>query len=670
MNTTKQNKPKLKITAQNIGPIKSIDAVLSEEKRHLIFARNGAGKSFIARSLRLLDKAAFSSMDTAGMPNLLVSEESTGIGAFGLYEDEKCIGRIDLNTSTKTTSVSEPRYIFHVFSEDYVDENLRNKLEDLDGNITHEIVVGKDNAELDEKQKNLDEAKVKLAEQRLAFDTAFATGRSSHQKKFAIRASLGAFKALTTDLFFHEQYYARDGSAETLEKLLKQYEIFKSLPQETDNPVRRAAPESDIGLDSVIAALQVVTSPSSVANSFRDKIASDPGFFESGLEKHQAAPDNCPFCTQDMGAVAMVAVNAYAKYFEDKEAQEIKRISRLISKLDNIASGLDTWLSRYLQNALRYDALKTYFPSCSDTLLPDPSKTVQSLKDDVASVQSSLREKLQSLSSVLPMPDIVWSKNLASISSLVSEANEMISVLNRLIESSGEERKSIQNKSCKAFEITFFRDNKDKIDDIRALMADIACLSTEVAEIRKNHGDRAHARDRVVGTFSLLLERFFGDRYTFDADNFKVRRKNMAIRRGSDRTLSDGEKAALAFCYFIAQTHLRVASNDDYERVYFVFDDPVTSMSFDFVYSIIQALKLLRISKDGEIQFNLNSDVHRPRMLILTHNNYFFNVVSTNNVVRKQGLFQLVPGATTHRLVSQKSFATPHLLQLKHVACE
>lgn len=668
MTTKKKNKPKLKIKAQNIGPIKSIDAVLSEEKQNLIFARNGTGKSFIARSLRLLDKAVMSDINTADIPDLLVSEESNGVGAFGLYEDDKCIGRIDLNTSSKATSVSESPYIFHVFSEDYVDENLRNKLESLDGNITHEIVVGKDNAELDEKQKLLDEATAKEKEERFALDTKFVTGRRPHQKKFGIRASLGAFKALTTDLFFNELYYTSDGLAETLEKLLKQYEIFKSIPQETDQPVSLASPESDIDLDSVISALQVATSPSSVASSFRDKIASDPSFFESGLEKHQAAPDNCPFCTQDMGVVAMAAVDAYAKYFEDKEAQEIKRISRMITKLDSIASGLDTWLSRYLQNARRYDALKTYFPSCSGSVLPDPSKTVQSLKDDVASIQSLLREKLQSLSRVLPVPDIVWNENQASISGLVSEANEMINVLNKLIDNSDEERKSIQNKSCKAFEITFFRDNKGKIDDIRALMADIVRLSTEVAEIRKNHGDRAHARDRVVGTFSLLLERFFGDRYTFDADNFKVRRKNMKIRRGSDRTLSDGEKAALAFCYFIAQTHLRVASNDDYERVYFVFDDPVTSMSFDFVYSIIQALKLLRISKDGEIQFNLNSNVHRPRMLILTHNNYFFNVISTNNVVGKQGLFQLVPGATAHRLVSQKSFATPHLLQLKHVA--
>ena len=195
----------------------------------------------------------------------------------------------------------------------------------------------------------------------------------------------------------------------------------------------------------------------------------------------------------------------------------------------------------------------------------------------------------------------------------------------------------------------------------------IHTLKLEIESLKKTHGDSASARKRVIDTFSLLLKRFFGEKYSFDGATFKVRRNGKTIQRGSDRTLSDGEKSAMAFCYFLAQTHLRVQSNDDYEKVYFVFDDPVTSMSFDYVYTIIQCLKLLRISTDGEIQFNLQPNLHRPKMLILTHNNYFFNIASTNNVVKAGGLFQLVFGSASHELKSQKGFATPHLLQLKDV---
>ena len=51
-------KPTLKISATHIGPIMSLDAPLSNNKQNLIFARNGTGKSFLARSLRLLDESS------------------------------------------------------------------------------------------------------------------------------------------------------------------------------------------------------------------------------------------------------------------------------------------------------------------------------------------------------------------------------------------------------------------------------------------------------------------------------------------------------------------------------------------------------------------------------------------------------------------------------------
>ena len=54
-------------------------------------------------------------------------------------------------------------------------------------------------------------------------------------------------------------------------------------------------------------------------------------------------------------------------------------------------------------------------------------------------------------------------------------------------------------------------------------------------------------------------------------------------------------------------------------------------------------------------------------MLILTHNNYFFNVSNANKIVQPRGLFQLVPGESEHELTSQRVFATLHTLQLKAV---
>ena len=257
--------------------------------------------------------------------------------------------------------------------------------------------------------------------------------------------------------------------------------------------------------------------------------------------------------------------------------------------------------------------------------------------------------------------------NNSGISHVVKSNNFLSEGLVKLINNSGEERKRIQNSSCKAFEEHFLKENKNAIEEIRVLSANKANLTAEISLMKKTHGASVSARDRVVETFSMLLKRFFAGKYSFDPGTFKVYRNSKEMLRGGDRTLSDGEKSVMAFCYFLAQTHLRVQSNDEYEKIYFVFDDPVTSMSFDYVYSIIQCFKFLRISAEGEIRFNLESNLHKPRMLILTHNTYFFNVASTNRVVPSEGLYQLVSSSDCHELRSQKAFATPHLLQLKDV---
>jgi len=667
MNTQQSTRPILTIKAHSIGPIMSMDQKLSENKQNLIFARNGTGKSFIARALRLLDKAAVAEMDTTLLPDLLVSEESAGKGSFGLFEGETCIGELSLDTKAKSVSISEPKYIFHVFSEDYVDEHLRNKLEQLDGNITHEIIVGKENADLDEKENEWNNKKTKTDIDFENLKTSFENAKKEHQKTYAIRASLGAFRDLSLDVFFREKSYVCDDEFDAIAELLKQYEIFKSVPADPTPVDYLSSPIFNVESNVIAETLAKITSPSTIASEFKEKISTDPEFFESGLTKLRNNPSSCPFCTQDMGHVAIAAVDAYTKYFDDSEAKEIKRVDENISGVKRGISALERWGANYLSIESAYNDLKLYFPSLAETILPDPAQHLEGLKTDLETVLSSLETKRNDLSVAVSLPAIDLVVKLNAFDRIVDSSNKLIETLNKTVGNSDEERKSIQNKSCKAFEIDFFKRNQINIDDIRTAFEDLAVLEVEISEIKKKQGNKAQARDRVVETFALLLKRVFADRYTFDADTFKVHRNNQEMRRGSDRTLSDGEKSALAFCYFIAQTHLRVEAIEDYKKVYFVFDDPVTSMSFDYVYSIIQCLKLLRISAEGDIQFNTRSDIHRPNMLILTHNNYFFNVVGSNNVVKKNGLFQLVSGVNAHSLNSQKAFATPHLLQLKHI---
>ena len=610
----------------------------------------------------------FSRYEQSSIPDRLVSEESSdGTGSFRLYEGTSCIGSLELDTRSKSVTRAEPSYIFHVFTEDYIDEEVRNRLEEIDGEIQHEIIIGRENVELDQKELELDKKAKGLHQRREALDTEFSNRKNKHKTDFSIVASLGAFKSLSADVYFAPSPYSPASTGTSLKSLHSQYNTFKSLPTDPAVPTRLSFEGPDVDLHSVHEALLKVTSPSTVRADFKAKIESDPGFFETGLALHREHPEECPFCTQPVQGTAVAAINIYVQYFQDEEAREKGRLNKFLEQMDAGITKTRQCSLQHLREKSVYDELRAYFPSLADKVLEDPLELLDDITGYLSAVKECIREKQEDLTKIVEGPTGDINSIVSAVLSTIERNNALFDQLQTLASNSSAERRRIQNASCERLHEEFYEENREAVLEIRELQSDCRQLTEDIAELKRLHGETASARDRVVSTFSALLKRFFGDKYTFDGAAFKVRRNNREMRRGSDRTLSDGEKAGLAFCYFLAQTHLRVNSVEDYEKLYFVFDDPVTSMSFDYVYTIIQSLKLLRISEDGEIQFNLRSDQHRPKMLILTHNNYFFNVSNANKIVQPRGLFQLVPGESEHELPSQKAFATPHTLHLKAV---
>jgi wobble nucleotide-excising tRNase len=134
--------------------------------------------------------------------------------------------------------------------------------------------------------------------------------------------------------------------------------------------------------------------------------------------------------------------------------------------------------------------------------------------------------------------------------------------------------------------------------------------------------------------------------------------------------LSDGEKTAVAFCYFIACIHKKIKNTSDYEKIYLVFDDPITSMSYDFVFIIAQTLKNIRISKTGVVSINpdnFNKDHPRPCLLIFTHSSYFYNICVSNKVVNEISAFFLYKAGTVNKLSNFQNYVAPFEHQLREI---
>ena len=177
---------------------------------------------------------------------------------------------------------------------------------------------------------------------------------------------------------------------------------------------------------------------------------------------------------------------------------------------------------------------------------------------------------------------------------------------------------------------SFLQDEESKI--IKTINGIIAKITSFSANLLANKV-RIDKRKKLIEKLKDYLAIFFKDKYDFDEKQFCVVYQDRALIENTDYVLSDGEKSILAFCFFLANIHGVVENESDYNRLFLVIDDPVSSMDFNYVYNVAQAIR--NIKKEPEIG--------RIRYLVLTHNMEFMSILVRNKIVSKK--FLLSDGA-------------------------
>lgn len=663
-------KAPLAIKASFIGPVLSLSGDLTKNNQNLVFARNGTGKSFLSRALRYLDLTGQNRPIPDAAVNLVSDESEDGKGSFYFLRGTTALGTLALaKGGPALCSVGE--CIFHVFSEDFVQEELREQRYELDGKIENEIAVDGENIKLEAARTALDSAiEAELTAHRKLANQYEVAKSAEIQKKAGVNRQLREYRALTLDALL-EKFPKKPTPVEKLfVEILKDLDSLKAIPSEPKYP-DKIAPLSvdDLDLLSLGASLDKVTSPSSVSTEIRKKIDAHHSFYEHGAkivrDEHRTS---CPFCEQSIGAPSPKSIiDAYLTYFEDEEEKHksvLRDFFRKLRQKEILLDSMETNLSRL---RMRYDDLKQYLPSKKDTSISDWHTVLANARTALTEAKSKIEQKAASLASSVSLSaeDLILGIN--ALNGMVAEINEKVDDLTQAVEKADEERKSLQRKACLAFELEFAASEWSIIDDLRGLRMLVLQRQEELSALEKL-SPSSSARDRVAATFELLLQSFFGKKYVFDKTSFTLKRGEKEMTRGPHRTLSDGEKTAIAFCYFIACAHKKVQKGSDYRRLFLVFDDPITSMSYDFIFEIAQTLKNLNFSEQGDISNNPSridgKKCWRPDLLILTHSSYFFNISITNKVVEENAAFALHSSGAQHSFVPLSKYVAPFQQQL------
>jgi wobble nucleotide-excising tRNase len=381
--------------------------------------------------------------------------------------------------------------------------------------------------------------------------------------------------------------------------------------------------------------------------------------------------ETCPFCEQGITTRDTKAViDAYIGYFEaeeEKHKSELRNFNAGLKRKEELLAQTETQLA--LQKS-HYNNLKRHLPSKMDTNLIESEKSIKSAREAIAAAKRKIEQKIGALSAAHIPPEENLVKHFTDLNGIIEKNNALVDALNTAIGKSDGERKSNQRHACSAFESEFTVENWAKIAELKILRDAASTRTSELSTLEKS-SPSTDARSRVANTFELLLREFFSEKYIFDKTSFTLKRGDHEMVRGPHRTMSDGEKTAIAFCYFVASIHRKVTTNSDYRRLFLVFDDPVTSMSYDFVFTIAQTLKNLNISDKGEVSVNpglIDGGKHaRPQLLVLTHSSYFFNISLTNKVVKSDAAFSLYPEKGEHKVACLKKYQSPFGAQLKDI---
>jgi wobble nucleotide-excising tRNase len=610
----------LKIQAKNLGPHENLD--FSEKVNSLktvIYANNGNGKTFISRAFRqvavpetLKSNRLISFSQTKANFNFEINRPTDAVNPNRKIE-------LVVEKDKEIIANNESGYILHVFNNDYVQENIEKLGYKPDGNIEG-YILGKDVIDLTAEKGELETKKATIESKKQVFQTKI----SAHKRELdalAIKSNTVEYQFFTSDNIYQNKEIQSEDS--NFDELKKQNTVLNTLPDDFPNVLSITSDINIEFIDNVLEILSIKHDKGHFSEEFKQKIRDKQDLIELGLKYIQSSA--CPFCEQTLTDTAIKLIDEYTKYLADNEAQIIGSISRQIKQLELLEKQFKDTINSYLKSKVSYDKLKGYLPSFSDKSLTEIviPETLSGLKQQLVKL---LEEKKIDITRSWDS-DLLTKikKEITAIfnqtTKLVSESNKLINQINTKKDNLGREKLELKKRLCRAKYIIAAKETNVLVAEIKQGQTEIVSLETQIAE--KENRVKALKKDKVASTFEHFLNEFFAGKYQFNRNSFCLKFKTNDLIENASDVLSEGEKSIVAFCFYLAETHTKVSTENEYNDLFFIIDDPISSLDFHYVYSVAQIIRT--VSSYFSIQ--------RQRLLVLTHNLEFMSILIRNKIM-------------------------------------
>ncbi|NLI14099.1 AAA family ATPase [Pelotomaculum propionicicum] len=619
----------VKLDVNNFGPhygdkkIAFSDEV--DSNKAIFFATNGTGKSFISRAFRLTS----TEKQTELADDLLTLGQASGSLSFRIINagiERKLSVSVEKG---KTPSIqNNTGLLFHVFNSDFVEENIKPRHYTPDGNIEG-YILGKTQIDLTAEREREKKLKEELGSIGKEIDAEVNKAKRELRDQ-GVLPSTKEFSLIEEGRLRGDEQV---GSVASFDEIVAQLDALSKVPEKLDDVQSPTLKVDQSVFGEIITLLTTKYPKTEWDEEFVAGIKANRAFIEKGLAL--SGDENvCPFCKQPYGTDALALIRDYKAYLADKEAELLRKIELCGKGISGIVDSLKGSTQSTKTAVADITSLKKYFPSLAEVELEIPEVSDDGILSFKAIIEM-LDDKAADLSKTFPtINDTISTCKTAIkvVEDAITHNTQTIKAVNKTKQDSTGERLSLRRNLCKAQFLKYraklkprFSEYDDESKALRELQASI---------VEKEQKVRISKRDKVYETMTFFLNRFFTDKYSIDKDTFQIRFLGSNVGDKASSILSDGEKSIVAFCFYLSSTHILMEREDDYNKLFFVIDDPISSMDFHYVYAVAQSLR------DIKAFFGITT---HERIWVFTHNMEFLSIIARNYIISKA--YVMKPGS-------------------------
>lgn len=341
---------------------------------------------------------------------------------------------------------------------------------------------------------------------------------------------------------------------------------------------------------------------------------------ESGLHLHPEV-GTCEFCGN---RVTQDRLEAFRSHFSKDLADHKAKVQRLLDRVKAAEFKLDVPKATELNPQFRAG----YLTACEPLVghIKAFNAAAKTLADEVAVKVENSRKAME----LSPLPEDLETAVVDTINAINAVIQENNKLAANFVNERAEARKKAKNHFIQEAADKLEAEGWERKKTVLTMRSDrlrefSERLQADVDRVQAEISQAQQGREKInVRLVSMLGSEAIQITVTKDSaghERFQLVRKNGAVAKN----LSDGERTAIAFSYFL--TKLKELKDEDFKETIVYIDDPISSLDSNHIFQVTAAINDLFFAKILQPNGSEAWDTTCKQLFISTHNFEFFNLI-------------------------------------------